>query len=156
MSKLRRIPSRLKRIELVHIPYYSFDVAIERDGGEQHVRIAVDALLSNTTFFVSEELEFETPESPPACEFVLKASEARDAALEEYKGLLLEHGLRNKKASVVRDISDAECFYYPFWVGYFHGATGYDFRALDAVSGEPQGMKMRKVFLSAFRQMDLL
>ena len=53
----------------------------------------------------------------------------------------------------VQEISEPERVHYPFWVAYFKKRGAYDFKALDAVSGEIQGVKMRKVFLAAFRQM---
>ena len=53
----------------------------------------------------------------------------------------------------MQEISEPEKVHYPFWVGYFEKRGSYDFKALDAVSGEAQGVKMRKVFLAAFRQM---
>jgi len=40
-----------------------------------------------------------------------------------------------------------------FWIGYILKKKGYDFRACDGISGEIQGIKMRKVFLRAFREM---
>ncbi len=66
---------------------------------------------------------------------------------------LLEHGLRNKRRVSIRDISEPERVHHPFWVAYFKKRGSYDFKALDAVSGEVQGIKMRKVFLAAFRHM---
>ena len=154
ISKLFRKPISLARVEIIYIPYYSFDLTLEKSGHEQHVRIAIDALLGNTTFFVSDSLQFDDRLLQNVCDFILKAEAARGKALEEYKGHLLEFGLRNKKATVVNDVRDVDSFYYPFWIGYFQKNSGYDFRALDAVSGEFQGMKMRKVLLSAFRIMD--
>ncbi len=149
-----RKPASLKRVETVLIPYLSFDLIVDRDGNEQQLRIAIDALVGNTTFFVADSHQFDSLESPVGCEFVLNSKEAKDAAVKEYKGQLLEYGLRNKKAAVVRTMKEAKRFYYPFWVGYFQKKSGYDFQILDAVSGEMQGMKMRKVLLSAFRHLD--
>ena len=68
--------------------------------------------------------------------------------------MLLEHGLRNKTSTTVQNISNAREILYPFWVAYFQKENAYDFKALDAVSGEVQGIRMRKVFLRAFRQLD--
>ncbi|UCF21162.1 MAG: hypothetical protein JSU87_07180, partial [Gemmatimonadota bacterium] len=78
---------------------------------------------------------------------------ARETAMQEYRWLMLEHGLRNKRKVSIRAISEPERVHYPFWVAYFKKRGSYDFKALDAVSGEVQGIKMRKVFLAAFRQM---
>jgi hypothetical protein len=80
-------------------------------------------------------------------------SAARETALQEYRWLLIEHGLRNKRSASVQKISGPERVHYPFWVAYFKRRQSYDFKALDAVSGEVQGIKMRKVFLAAFRHM---
>ena len=52
----------------------------------------------------------------------------------------------------MREIRQVERIYYPYWVAYFKGAGGYDFRAADAVSGEVQGIRMRETFLTAFSQ----
>jgi hypothetical protein len=79
--------------------------------------------------------------------------------LNEYLGIpiwvsmLLEHGLRNKTTTTVNEIATAEQMLYPFWVGYIRKGDTYDFKALDAVSGEVQGVRMRKVFSRAFRQL---
>lgn len=80
---------------------------------------------------------------------------ARETAIEEYRWLLLEHGLRNKRTVSIQEISEPERVHYPFWVAYFKRRGSYDFKALDAVSGEVQGVKMRKVFLAAFREMSV-
>jgi hypothetical protein len=58
----------------------------------------------------------------------------------------------NKRTVSIQEISAPERIHYPFWVAYFKRRGSYDFKALDAVSGEVQGVKMRKVFLAAFRQ----
>jgi hypothetical protein len=50
-------------------------------------------------------------------------------------------------------ISEGMKIYYPFWVGYFKKKKGYDFKALDAVSGEIQGVRMRRVFMRVFREL---
>lgn len=73
--------------------------------------------------------------------------------MEEYRWLLLEHRLRNRRTVSIREISEPERVHYPFWVAYFKKRGSYDFKTVDAVSGEVQGIKMRKVFLAAFRQM---
>ena len=51
------------------------------------------------------------------------------------------------------EISGCQKVLYPFWVGYFQKGNKYDFKAVDAVSGEMMGVTMRKVILKAFRVM---
>ncbi len=111
-------------------------------------------MIGDVVFFLTRELEFTSFEDQQICHFEVSALEAKALALDQYKRMLLEHGLRNKVATTVHDISDAEQMLYPFWVGYLQKGDGYDFRALDAVSGEAQGVRMRKVFLRAFRQLE--
>jgi len=124
-----------------------------QDGESQQVGVAVDAVLSNTVFFVGEALPRVAGIDPVGCGFVQSPDVARKTALQEYRWLLLEHGLRNKRKVSVEEVSDPERVHYPFWVAYFRKRGSYDFKALDAVSGEVQGVKMRKVFLAAFRHM---
>jgi hypothetical protein len=104
-------------------------------------------------FFIGETLVRTQGCDGAACEFVQDATSARETAVQEYRWLLLEHGLRNKRAVSIQEISEAERVHYPFWVAYFKKRGSYDFKALDAVSGEAQGVKMRRVFLAAFRQL---
>lgn len=114
----------------------------------------MDGLLGEGVFFMAEVLELEPFGTGLRCSFELSPTKARDIALEQYKRLLLEHGLRNKSNTTVASISEAEQMLFPFWVGYVRKRDAYDFNALDAVSGEAQGVRMRKVFLRAFRQLE--
>ncbi len=119
----------------------------------QRVGVAVDAVLGATVFFIGDTLVRKPRCDGTACDFVQPPSAARETAMQEYRWLLLEHGLRNKRTVSIREISEPEKVHYPFWVAHFKRRGLYDFKALDAVSGEIQGIKMRKVFLAAFRQM---
>lgn len=119
----------------------------------QTVGIAVDAILGASVFFVADNLVRKTGRDGAVCDFIQSASAARDKVLQEYRWLLLEHGLRNKRTASVQQISEPERVHYPFWIAHFKKRGSYDFKALDAVSGEIQSVKMRKVFLAAFRQM---
>jgi len=94
------------------------------------------------------------PKTPaPAFDFELSSSDAAKMALDQYKGILLEHGLRTRSHPHAKEISEGKKIYYPFWIGYFKKKKGYDFKALDAVSGEIQGIKMRRVFIKALRSL---
>jgi len=152
-ARLWSKPLQPTRVELVYLPYYFFHIEVAQEEGTQTVGVAVDAILGATVFFVDAALVRRPGCDGASCEFVRSPSAARETALHEYRWLMLEHGLRNKRAVSVKEISEPEQVHYPFWVAYFKKRGSYDFKALDAVSGEVQGIKMRKVFLAAFRQM---
>lgn len=163
------LPSRLlgkkeealpKKVEVIYLPFYFLDVSVKREdksrkggsSGTQRVKLSVDGLLGHSVLYAEEGLEVDNDQDFPVHDFVLSSSEAEKIALKEYKGLLLEQGLRTRSFFQAEKILGCQKVYYPFWIGYFKKASGYDFQALDAVSGEIQGIKMRKVFLRAFRR----
>ena len=114
----------------------------------------MDGLIGEAVFFLTEDLILGSVESQQVCHVELSLTAARQTVTDQYKRMLLEHGLRNKTLKTVSSVSDAKTILYPFWMGYIRKGNAYDFRALDAVSGEPQGMRMRRVFLRAFRQLE--
>jgi hypothetical protein len=170
-SSIPRIPkmfsrknSRLpERLEMVYVPFYLFDVLVEKEikGNKegffprQYVTLSVDGLLGHAGLYTENALDVEKdPETPvPTCDFAISSSDAAKMALDQYKGILLEHGLRTRSHPRAMEISDGKRIYYPFWVGYFKKKKGYDFKALDAVSGEIQGVRMRRVFMRALREL---
>lgn len=141
------------RVELVYLPYYFFDIELSQDCCTQKVGVAIDAVLGTNVFFIGDALERRSGGEGATCDFVQSATVARENAMQEYRWFMLEHGLRNKRAVSLKELSEPERVYYPFWVAYFKKRGSYDFKALDAVSGELQGIKMRRVFLAAFRRM---
>ncbi len=160
-SKLKKIPHSPERLEIIHLPFYLFDVSVKKENREkrrinslsQKVIISVDGLLGHSVLFARDDLAVSSEKKARFCEFELPVSEAKKIAMSEYKTLLLEHGLRTRSFLQVELTSGSRKIFYPFWIGYFRKRNGYDFKALDAVSGEIQGIKMRKVFMRAFRQM---
>jgi hypothetical protein len=152
-ARLWSKPMQPTRVELVYLPYYFFDIEVAQDDGVRTVGVAVDGILGATVFFVDDALIRRPGCDGAFCDFVQCPEAARETALHEYRWLMLEHGLRNKRAASIGAIAEPERVHYPFWVAYFKKRGSYDFKALDAVSSEIQGIKMRKVFLAAFRHM---
>lgn len=152
-----------ERIEVVYLPFYLYDVLVEKEKkgqkntqkGRQTVTLSVDGLLGHAVLYAGDSLDVEKdPKTPaPACDFAISSSDAATTALEQYKGILLEHGLRTRSHPHAEEISEGKKIYYPFWVGYYKKKKGYDFKALDAVSGEIQGIKMRRIFIKALRKL---
>lgn len=151
--RIRNWSIKPMRIELIYLPYYVFEILLTGKGGEQKVTISVDGVLGNTMFFAGQGLNYVLEQDTKTCGFTVSLDEARKIATKEYTWLLLEQGLRSKKMTTIKEITGVKTIFYPFWIGYFQKGQSYDFKALDAVSGEVQGVKMRKVFLKAFRQM---
>ena len=152
--KFRKKSIYFSKFELIHIPFYVYNLQVENEGTIQNVKLAVDGLLGHAVFYVKEDLVSEQRKNVNKCNFELPPDEAREIILKEYKGLLLETGLRTRKSSKAANIIDHELIFYPFWVGYFKKRGAYEFQTVDAVSGAVQGIKMRKLFLKAFRTLN--
>ena len=152
-----------ERLEIVYLPFYVFDVLVEKkikgqkncSPPTQKVTLSVDGLLGHAVLYAEDTLKVENnPETPvPVCRFMVSSSAAAKIALDHYKGILLEHGLRTRSHPQANKISEGREIYYPFWLAYFKKKKGYDFKAMDAVSGAVQGITMRRVFMKALREL---
>jgi hypothetical protein len=156
--RFRKKTVPLKRVELIHLPFYLFDVMVvgqtEIEKQKEKVTISLDGLVGDNLFFVGGNIKYRENVDNPVCPFVLSQSEAQQAAMDKYKWQRLEQGLRMKQKYIPGEIIEVRKIFYPFWVGYFQRGKGYDFKLMDGVSGEVQGIRMRKVFLKALRYMD--
>jgi len=164
MSRL--FPSKFQispeRLEVLYLPFYLFDVLVEKEikgkkGGispRQNVTLSVDGLLGHAVLYAENSLDIGKEPKMPAstCDFKISSYDAAKMALDQYKGILLEHGLRTRSHPHASEISEGKKIFFPFWIGYFKKKNGYDFKALDAVSGEIQGIRMRKLFMNALRK----
>jgi hypothetical protein len=150
LKKNWRNRATLKRIELVYLPFFLFDMT---QYGIQKGRVCVDGLIGHAFFSFKDELRTTEKQDVPLCPFVLSPSEGETRVQGWWQGITLEQGLRRKHPTPETSIGSHRKMYYPFWVGYFETKNAYDFRAVDAVTGDKQGVRMRKVFLRAFREM---
>lgn len=118
--------------------------------------VALDGVLGDNLFFITIEMIFrdQPGNDIPVCPFVLSPPEAQGIAMERYRWQRLEQGLRFKQKSAIGKIIEVKKVYYPFWVGYYKRKGKYDFRIIDALSGEFQGVRMRRLFLAALRHLD--
>jgi len=151
LKKIERFASSLKRTEILYLPYYLVEMEVLHNTNTRHILLTVDALLGNSFMFTSEQLVFLPEANHEQCEFGLDLNTAREIAINEYKWLLFPHGFRRRKKIELKKITSIKQIYYPYWIGYFKTRKGYDFKAVDGISGEIQGIRMRKVFLKAFR-----
>jgi len=147
--KLEKAP--LKRIELIYLPFFIFEACLEKKAGDFSLLISVDALEGSPAFFKTElNTSAELPPNP-VCEFIISSAVAEQVARDFCRGYILEQGLRLKNQAQLKHIQLVQKLFYPFWVGYFQKGNKYDFKALDAIAGVVEGIRMRKVFLKAFR-----
>lgn len=149
LGKKKPVPS--KRVELIYLPFYLFQVKSSSEETKQEVKVCLDGLLGDNLFFFKEKMAYKDKVEHPVCPFVLSPVQAQQKAVDKYKWLQLEHKLRIKQKFEMGQISEGQRIFYPFWVGYFQKGKDYDFKIMDAVSGEVQGVRMRKVFLKALR-----
>lgn len=159
LSKLKKTSLYPQRLEIVYLPFYFFHISVQKEGKGRdeklplikEVTLSVDGLLGHSVFYAKNDLDVVGGTKSPVCAFEITPAEAQEIVLSEYRAFLLEHGLRTRSMPRAEEISGGEKIFYPFWIGYFQKRGQYDFIALDAVSGEIQGIKMRKVFMKAFR-----
>jgi hypothetical protein len=149
----KKKPVPPKRVELIYLPFYLFKVVSSSEERKQEVKVCLDGLLGDNLFFFRENMAYKDKVEHPVCPFVLSPAQARQKAVDKYKWLQLEHKLRIKQKFEMGEISEGKRIFYPFWVGYFQRGGVYDFKIMDAVSGEVQGVRMRKVFLKALRHL---
>lgn len=138
----------------MYLPFYLFDISVVSSSW-QNVAVTVDGLLGHAVLFAGDSLEMgnEPALSTAVCDFLISPSDAAGIALDQYKGILLEHGLRMRTQTHAEKISEGKKIFYPFWIAYFKKKRGYDFKALDALSGEIQGVRMRRLFMKALKEL---
>lgn len=147
----RRSPGEIVNLELIHFPYYTFEVTVKTKKGEQKVSISVDGI-SGTFAFLNLDKVTISEEGAGSFDFEFSFEEAEKIGKREYKGVILQSGLLAKTPSELKEIRKTYEIYYPFWVCYYKKRNLYDFSALDAVNGKIEGIKMKPVFLKAFSQ----
>jgi len=142
----------MRRLELVYLPYYVLRVGVSQGGDEHEVVVCIDGICCGFSFFDAKQVAFRDRARGTVFDFVVSVEEAKQACLDNLRWHLVRQGLRLKVSASITEIRKEEKIFYPYWVAYFKGASGYDFRAADAVTGEVQGVRMRNVFLTAFSQ----
>ncbi|MGD9347584.1 MAG: hypothetical protein PVH84_17085 [Candidatus Aminicenantes bacterium] len=156
-------PAMPEKMEVLYLPFYLFDVLVSenRNGNkntqtnQQRVTLSVDGLRGQSVLFATDvpDCETDAEASGSSCDFKISPSYASKIALERYKGILLEHGLRTRSLPSAKQISEGRKIFYPFWIAYYKRKKGYDFKAVDAVSGEIQGVQMRRLLIRALKNL---
>ena len=150
----KRKKTRLRKVELIYLPYSIVELVISQNGEQKQVAVLVDGLLGNISIFDEEGLTYLTTTENVVCDFRLSIEETQKIAIEQYRWILLELGLKSKQIVSIENIVNVTRIYYPFWVGYFKKSGSFDFTAIDAVGGRLQGIKMRKIIIKALRKIN--
>jgi hypothetical protein len=154
--KLRRLTPpfnkiRMEKTELVFLPHYLFTIRLTRQGQEEAVDAAVDAVSGHFAHWRPEGILMENAEGQEfEIPFLLSAPEAREKLLEQYRWVRIAAALRTRKFFAVIEAAAGPRLYYPFWAGYYRSRGRWRFEVCDAVSGMRQGGKVREALLLAW------
>jgi hypothetical protein len=156
LAKQPRPLSRKRKIikaEVLYLPYYIFTVQIESSKkGVSSEQVCIDGIQGQFAFFKGGQFTEENFVKSRVYDFGISQIEAKKRAFEDYKRELLKQSLRKKVDVTVKSIQFEKKIYYPFWIGYFHRKGALDFEAIDAISAERQGAKMRPIFVNVLLQ----
>lgn len=153
-KKMKTEKAPLKKIEMLYLPFYLFLIKMDQEGDIFEIMLSVDALDGNPAFFKTQLIAAETMPTTIVSRCSIQPEAAEKIASDYCRGYFLERGLKVKHHAVLKTMRMIDKIYFPFWVGYFLKGKRYDFKVMDAVSGTIEGIRMRKVFLKAFRILD--
>lgn len=138
------------RAELVYFPHYLFGISVAVGGGTKEVSVACDGVSGNLAFLEMENLDFVDEADAHRLDFRIGREDAREKVLDEYQWILVKRGFHSKNPPQLEAVTETRRFYYPYWVAYYRRRGALDFRAVDAISCAPLGIRMRRAFLTAF------
>jgi hypothetical protein len=138
------------KVELFYLPNFIFFLQIlQKNGTLSKAKIIVDGLEGVYATYRDAPL-LESPELPSRLiKSRLSIKEAEKSGLEEFRRFLLRFSLKKKSFSKIHSCKFEQEIYYPYWVGYFNRKGAFDFDAVDGISGQRQGVKMKPVFMKA-------
>ncbi len=141
----------LQKVELLYLPYFWAEIATEFKGKAESLIVAADGLEGVAAFPSEKFVSFEEAPTRNALPFLLTASQVEAALLAAARDFSIQVGIRQKQPLKILGLTAIRKIYYPFWVGYYTAPGGFSFKALDAISGAIQGVKMRQVFITALK-----
>jgi len=150
-SKWRR-KQKPEKIELIYLPYYSFEILVLINNKEKEVFLSVDGIQGEFRFLETKHLEFTEKTKNLCFKFTIGREEATKRMRDEYQWILVKGNNDRKIRVKVNRIKDTKEFFYPYWIAYYKRINGYEFKTIDAISGKFTGVKMQRTFLKAFSQ----
>jgi len=140
------------QIELMYLPYYIFEATIEDRGETRNAFYSVEAIQGAVVPFSPMTEVYAESTGILIRDFVLSKERAEDKVAAHLRGVVLGQSMKLKRTVSVTHIEYKQKLQFPFWVVYFQKKEKYDFKAIDAISGEFTPLSMRPVFLNIFRE----
>jgi len=141
---------KIIKVELYYLPNYVFNVEMEnRKAKVNSMKICVDGIEGHFAYYDETELT-EKPDMPgKSADFKISVDEAVKLGEDEFHRMVLRQSLKKRDEITIRSITFDKNVFYPYWIGYFRRKGAYDFEAIDALSGQRQGAKMKPVIMRA-------
>ncbi len=138
------------KIDLYYLPNYVFKVELEdRKARVNSMRICVDGIEGHFAYYSETKLTEEPVLQGKSADFIISADEALELGTDEFHRMVLRQSLKKRDEINIRSITFDKNVFYPYWIGYFRRKSAYDFEAIDALSGQRQGAKMKPVIMQA-------
>ncbi len=145
---LRKKPPVWTRLQRVNLPFYWFVVQAHT----QKIAMGIEAIEGNVLYMNHQLLLESTPAEGVLADACLTPAQAEDLAAQVVQGLFLQYGAFHRSKFRNATIVDRVYRYYPVWIGYYKRRGAYDFKALDAVSGDLLGLVFRHVLVTVLMQ----
>jgi hypothetical protein len=140
---------KIVKAELAYLPYYLFKLQINFKEGEKEILAVSDGVSGSFAYWSGEGVTFIKNNAINFFDFRIDSKTARKEIETKYREILFNFNLQKRDYACLKGIKEIKKFYYPYWIVYFKKGNFYDFKAIDAVSGEIQGVKMKRVFIKA-------
>ncbi len=141
---------KILKIDLYYLPNYIFKVELEdRKEKVNSMKICVDGIEGHFAYYDETDLTKEPALSGKSADFVISTDEALKLGADEFHRMVLRQSLKKRDEINIRSITFEKNVFYPYWIGYFKRKSAYDFEAIDALSGQRQGAKMKPVIIRA-------
>ncbi|HRK35254.1 MAG TPA: hypothetical protein PLJ47_11725 [Candidatus Hydrogenedentes bacterium] len=149
--KPRRVSpaAKLPKLERVWLSRHLYDIRCVLGKDEHTITASVDSQSGMFTIFEMDPWIVDGTPPGPHFPAVMKP----DIAEAQARAGLLSFILRQRGTLAKpepRDTTRVRLLHYPYWVYYFDAGGHIDIRALDAVTGEKGGGKVRRALLNAF------
>ena len=138
----------IKLTELIFLPYYLFEVKVVFSNNlEMRKLVCVDGIEGEYAFIENPKiLDNGVRNNENILDLKIDKEKARDIAQRTVKDVIL---MRMKKGIVISEITTQYLYMlnYPYWIGLYRKKRGVEFDAIDALTGQKQGIRMRPVLL---------
>lgn len=139
------------RHEMLYLPYFMFKCKVySADNTSREFFICVDQL-NGECAHINGTANVNNSNSLSG-RSLITVEEAKENAR---KFLISEILYKKKKITFFEnaDITLTDTIEYPYWIGYYKTTKGIDFNAIDAVTGQKQGPRMKAVFIKYLMQL---